>query len=129
MMRLGYVAVLVCAPLWIGCGDGNKLKPVSGVVTMDGDPLEAATVVFVPIEGGRGNAVATTDQQGRYELSYINDKGTEPGTYKVIVTKPRQTKRGEVETLPSQYNSASDVTAEIKANGENRFDFNLESGS
>ncbi|MDA1229378.1 MAG: hypothetical protein O2856_01265, partial [Planctomycetota bacterium] len=58
-----------------GCGSNGVQPPdpsvvVTGVVTMDGEPLAKATVRFVPTEGqkqGFGGSGAT-DSAGKYEL-------------------------------------------------------------
>jgi hypothetical protein len=45
------LAVVLCAT---GCGpNGPGIATVEGVVTMDGEPLENASIVFTPAAGGR----------------------------------------------------------------------------
>ena len=69
-----------------GCG-GKGLKPVVGVVKLDGKPLTNATVTFVP-EGGEGPAAhAVTSADGRFILDTHGGKGAKPGKYKVMVFK------------------------------------------
>ena len=43
------------------------MTPVTGVVTLDGKPVEGAAVMFMPKAGGRP-ATGTTDDKGRFEL-------------------------------------------------------------
>jgi len=65
--RLGMVAVVFCAVGLVlsGCGPkGPELAPVEGVVTLDGQPLEGATVLF-HAEGGGRPSTGTTDANGR----------------------------------------------------------------
>jgi hypothetical protein len=64
--------------------------PVKGVVTLDGAPLAAATVLFV--REGSGNAArpaaAATKADGSFELSSFGaGDGALPGDYRVVVTK------------------------------------------
>jgi len=76
-------AVALAGP---GCGGGGKVK-VSGVVTLDGGPVEGATVTFVPVDKGSGQmASGTTDKEGVFRLSTSKpDDGAFPGEYKVTV--------------------------------------------
>ncbi|MCR9117905.1 MAG: carboxypeptidase-like regulatory domain-containing protein [bacterium] len=124
--KLTPAVALILVVAVIGCG--GETKPVSGKVTLDGEPLKGATVAFIPVEGGRANSIATTAADGTYELSYTSTaKGAIPGKYLVQVMVLKQTDQGEVETLPSQYNVKSTLTAEVVAGGENYFPFDLES--
>ena len=67
---------LMCLGMAVGClagcggaDDGFAYQPVSGVVTVDGEPVAGLTVSFAPqtaaLESGRPS-VATTDEEGRY---------------------------------------------------------------
>ena len=122
------VAVLLLALVFVcGCG-GTKTEPVSGIVTMDGKPLKGVTVIFSPVEGGRGNSVGRTDKTGAYSLVYtIRDKGAITGKYKVLISKTKTTDEGAVETLPAKYNRDSIFEADVTASGDNKFNFDLES--
>jgi hypothetical protein len=72
-----------------GCGSGLTLVPVSGVVTMDGAPLEGATVVFSPNtpnpNGETSFAISGSD--GKYEIETQGNRGAVPGKYRVSVSK------------------------------------------
>jgi hypothetical protein len=88
--RKTYLSVVAaCALVAAGCG-GNGLVTVTGKVTLDGEPLSDATVIFVPVEGA--NKLSTpggrTDESGVFYLTTreIND-GAMPGEYNVTVTK------------------------------------------
>jgi hypothetical protein len=75
--------------------------PVSGLVTVDGQPLalETATVLFKP-DPSRGNKtpfepVGNLNDKGIYTLYTAGKKGAPPGWYKVVVLatevfKPKQ---------------------------------------
>ena len=82
------VGLLFVVPLLasIGCGDsGPELAQVSGVVTLDGKPLDRAAITFHP-EKGRGS-FATTDDQGRYTMGFAKGKlGATIGKHKVTIT-------------------------------------------
>lgn len=76
---LGLVMLLA-----LGCG-GRAYRPVTGTVTLDGDPLADTYLAFVPVGAGEG-AYATTDEDGHFDLSTHFARGAAPGEYKVIAT-------------------------------------------
>jgi hypothetical protein len=71
-----------------GCGPTDNLVKVTGVVTLDGKPLSAATITFNPVAGAGRPASGLSDAVGNFQLttSRPND-GAAPGQYKVTVTK------------------------------------------
>ncbi len=82
---------LVCATVLVGCGKSRKgLVPAQGVLTLNGAPVEGATVIFSPKTFG-GEAVtssAVTDKDGKFKMS--TDKpgdGIFPSEYAVTVMK------------------------------------------
>jgi hypothetical protein len=82
---LGTLAAAL-AVLGLGCG-GGKLVTVEGKVTLDGKPLEGATVLFTP-QGNQGRpAQGVTADDGSFRLSTSSEEGAERGEYKVLVTK------------------------------------------
>ncbi len=92
MTRL-YLAslLLVALPAFMGCAGGSAEGPrtvkASGVVTLDGVPVEKAQVVFID-DANQYPAFSPTDAQGKFSLRLSEDKmGAVPGPYKVQVTK------------------------------------------
>jgi len=76
-----FTAAVFCA----SCGGGEgKLYPVEGTVTLDGQPLEGATVTFAngPVTGS-----ALTTASGKFKLISAGKEGVPAGTYKVVVIK------------------------------------------
>jgi hypothetical protein len=121
-----------------GCGgDGYSelgLVPVSGTVTLDGQPLAGAKVSF---EGDdKRVAIGTTDAAGRYTLMYDSQTpGATPGPKVVrITTADAEAEGGGAaegaapvkETIPARYNTQSELTADVSA-GKTTFDFVLKS--
>ena len=69
-----------------GCDDG--LVEIRGVVTLDGEPLQAATVTFADPRGKGRPAGGFTDENGQFLLtSFRPQDGVPPGDYRVTVTK------------------------------------------
>ncbi len=83
---------LLCASL-SSCGSSDmKVAPVSGTVTLDGEPLGRASVVFQPDAGGRPS-FGVTDENGKYTLNYnMHEGGAEVGSCTVkISTRVQET--------------------------------------
>lgn len=74
----------------VGCGGSDKPQtfPVSGKVTLDGVPVEGASVMFRP-EGPGRPGTAITDSSGVYRLSSYGEPndGAAPGVYTIAVIK------------------------------------------
>lgn len=129
-VRIPLVALLILAAT--GCSGG--IVPVSGVVTLDGKPVEGASVNFTPEKpesAGAGGAYGKTDSQGRYSLkTVIGDKpGTVAGKYKVTISLSRATPNNpdgpEKELIPTKYNAKSDLTFDVPPGGTDQADFTL----
>ena len=87
------LSMLVLAACCCGCSGSGidvDLAPVSGVVTMDGQPLENAIVIFSPEKGNPSSG--KTDANGYYELVYVGDsQGAIVGLHKVRITTGKMT--------------------------------------
>ena len=76
----------------LGCGKDQNLLPlvpVTGTITLDGKPLDSASVMFIPVGTTKGNgATGYTNEQGKYELSTPKgDRGAPVGEYRVVISK------------------------------------------
>lgn len=67
----------------VGCG--GKPASVTGVITLDGKPLERGTVGFSPTSGGM-QAAGIIQADGSYELKTNRDSGLDVGEYAVTVS-------------------------------------------
>ena len=70
-----------------GAPDAPQLVAVSGVVTVDGEPVEQGTIAFVSANGGR--TAVTQIVNGKYSLS--RSEGPLPGNQKVTIQAYRKT--------------------------------------
>ncbi|QDU36291.1 hypothetical protein Mal4_05750 [Maioricimonas rarisocia] len=127
------VVLLLTGAGCTGSSDAPALGRVSGTVTLNGEPLPDATVVFVP-EKGR-SSIAVTDESGEYSLQYTNDKaGAVVGQHTVRITTGVEGFEGEggqgrearPERVPPHYNSVSELKEEV-ASGSSTIDFDLKS--
>lgn len=128
--RYGWVGLGIVLAV-AGCGqDGPRLASVTGVITLDGEPLPGAAVEFQPPGGSPSEGV--TDKRGVYRLEFSHDKrGVVMGLHKVRISTQRndsEDERGEPvvarEIVPARYNRRSELTAEVKPGG-NVIDFAL----
>ena len=131
-MHRAFAGSLALVALLAGCApDGPELATVAGTVRLDGQPLEEATVTFIPSKGGRPSA-ARTDPEGRYELVYTRDRnGALLGEHTVRISTfrkgdPEQDIAPVLERVPVKYNIQSELKKTVEPNG-NVFDFDLTS--
>jgi len=135
--RIGFVLTAILCVSFVGCG--NNLARVTGVVTIDGQPLRGgegvkATVMFQPQSGG-APAVGPIDENGRYELSTGSQTGIAAGKYQVSCTATQIIASNTPGGTPSGKRITDPKYASVKTSGlqfevqpgHNQFDINLES--
>jgi hypothetical protein len=92
-------AFVLALVAWAGCGGGGPaVEKVTGVVTLDGKPVEGATVSFVPAAGGLF-ASGLTAPDGTFTLNTAAP-GAKPGSgavagdYRVAIVKMESSGQG-----------------------------------
>ena len=132
--RRWLVCVAAGAALFVtvGCGpDGPDIGYVEGTVTLGGQPLEDALVMFTPAEGGRP-AAGRTNAEGYYELIYTQGRmGALPGEHTVTISTYQEGDPDEgiakvPERVPARYNVHTELKETVKA-GNNEINFELSS--
>jgi hypothetical protein len=87
----------------LGCGDDSglgKRYPVSGMVTLKGEPLEKGRIDFQPVDPGSGRPATGTIQAGRYSLTtLVPGDGALPGQYRVTVSAKEVDNTQVVDTI------------------------------
>ncbi|MCH5372923.1 MAG: carboxypeptidase-like regulatory domain-containing protein [Planctomycetes bacterium] len=127
MNYIRLLSMLGMAAILAGCGGGSNLSTVTGTVTMDGAPVEAASVAFTPEEGSQSFGV--TDASGHYELYFAGDtKGAVTGKHTVRITTPSPSEDDprQYVQIPARYNTETELTATVEK-GSNTIDFALKS--
>ncbi len=66
---LFFIVLLLPLTIVLGCGPRLNLGSVSGTITYKGQPVEGATVTFLPTSPDGVLAVSTTDAAGKYTLA------------------------------------------------------------
>lgn len=127
-----------------GCGlprDYPPLGHVTGAITLDGQPVEGASVSFFPEEGR--SSTASTDAQGRYDLVFVsNVRGAAVGDHVVSISKivpdpkyvPYALEKSAydpgpamINLVPSRYSGTRSELRAVVKEGRNVVDFQLES--
>jgi hypothetical protein len=126
-----YLALILLCPLVAGCGSGDGLARVKGKVTLDGQPLEGATVKFQPTAEGGSPSSGITDADGRYELMYtFMTWGAMPGEHVVSIRTAGtyfDDQGNEIERperVPAKYNDQTELKRTVEP-GRNTIDFKL----
>ncbi|PQO27737.1 carboxypeptidase-like regulatory domain-containing protein [Blastopirellula marina] len=146
MNRRGLLAMLLgLACVW-GCSDSSPKVPgrsltvkASGTVTMNGKPVDGATVMFNS-EQLNLTAYGKTDTNGYFELTtYESEDGAPVGHYRVVIKKVEQAVTGESQNpalppmtesslcLPAKYSQweTSGLKAVVVEGADNAFSFDL----
>jgi len=133
---LAFVALVTLAA---GCS-GPRVVPVSGRVTLNGQPLANVHVSFQPVSVGTdqnpgGGSYAITDNDGRYTLKLVHGDtpGAVIGKHRVAIT-PRNTDddvdrrgKGAVTGVPAKYNLNTELSFDVLPGGTDKADFPLTS--
>lgn len=136
MLRLLSIVSISVIILLMGCGGGESgpnLHPVTGTVTLDGQSIPEASIIFI-------------DPTGKKKSYYANVKNgsfsskMEAGKRKALITANRQSKNKMVDDaagtgkepameqyIPAKYNDKSTLEIEVASGNENQFTFDLTS--
>jgi len=97
-----------------GCNDGRlRTEPVRGVVTLDGKPLDGASITFTPKNPDEGAiGFGRTNERGEYLLQTMAgnpDAGTLPGEYIVTISKYKAVPTGRKIPAPGSGEMVDDI--------------------
>lgn len=129
------IGSIIGACAMIGCGSA-EFGPVSGTVTLDGEPVDGARVITQSTDTSEGSqgSYGITDKQGRYELREIGTEraGARVGRHSVRITKTDFSYDGGATDVPSEvkdylpaYASSGELAIDVTAAGDQDYDFSL----
>ncbi len=150
MKNLTFFGLFLFSLVFTGCGGASedqwtkerpKTIPVAGIVTLNGTPVEGATVNFISMDG-KSSPFGVTDSAGKFRLTTFNPNDGAPlGNYTVTITKKTvETKPHpkEPETQPAiivkttwdvpenfSIPAKSGLSAQVIEGGKNDFSFDL----
>ncbi len=141
--RKAFVLYAILALVLGGCDASPfDVAPVSGRVTLDGEPLANAKIAFSPMMQSDSpvvgpGSIGKTDEQGRYTLeTFHGDTGAVVGSHAVQMSTiefgevDEDTERAEVirpNLVPDKYRATGALTYEVPFGGSSTADFNLTS--
>ncbi len=133
------LTILSMSLLFSGCNQGRsapdyrnelKLGGVEGRITVDGQPLKGARVLFElagtqPVRSSYG----TTDEDGQYKMyKERNAPGVMPGI-NIVRIRAERLDEGDssqgADQLPARYNVRSELERSVEPLGQHVFDFEL----
>ena len=124
----------------VGCRrEPYEVAPVSGRITVDGDPLEECRIRFQPVSSSDSinpgpGAFAVTDQDGRFTLRTINpvQPGAVVGKHRVWLTTVTEADASSelglitAEKVPARYHNGQ-LDFEVPSGGTDQANFDLTS--
>jgi len=130
--RAALYGSLICVAL-AGCGKSNPYSPATGVVKFDDGTVpqgDISSITFQPKLGGPDTkgAQGTIEPDGSFQLSSERPgDGAKPGEYTVTVHAMVGYPDGK-SVVPQKYTNSREtpLSAEVKASGENHFEFTVE---
>ena len=130
-------AALLLAPWLAGCGGSSAdgRLGLSGTVHFQGQPLAQGTIEFSASDGSQQTGGVI--EQGKFSIPAA--QGLKPGTYTVRISSieeagggaaveapgPESMQAASKERIPADYNSASQQTVEVTADGPNQYAFKI----
>lgn len=136
MKTVAYYLMLACtAGILSGCGGGDAgptTYPVTGKVTVDGEPLAEGNIIFRDAEGKAASGAGKIEQ-GAFSFETVAGKKA------VVITANREIPGKTVaggapdeppvpaveQYLPAEYNEKTTLEAEVSEAGPNEFTFEL----
>ncbi|QDU48860.1 hypothetical protein [Gimesia panareensis] len=136
MKTVAYYLMLACtAGVLVGCGGGDAgptTYPVTGKVTVDGEPLAEGNIIFRDAEGKAASGAGKIEQ-GAFSFETVAGKKA------VVITANREIPGKTVaggapdeppvpaveQYLPEEYNEKTTLEAEVSEAGPNEFTFEL----
>ena len=140
LRSIGATFVFSAIALLAGCqGNSVPTSEVTGIVTLDGTPLELIHIEFWPVGDGQ-RSIGKTDESGKFalELDDLSKKGAAIGNHKVMLrdTWPMKdnvlsrsgewidNSKGKKSRISNKYYdvSTSPLEFEVKSGNDNHFE-------
>ena len=137
-LRIGVSWAVLLAVAGCGAedeGDGVVREAVSGTVTLGGEPLDGASIHFIPTDPNSPGEASGEINNGQFSIP--KERGPAAGAYTVKISSrqsvevdpsqpPGPPPKPKPERIPKKYNAASTLNAEIQAGQPNELTFDLD---
>lgn len=128
-----FATAMLVAALVSGCGGAGGRQAIEGTVTLDGVPLEKGQITFVPQGDTKGPTAGAEIVGGKFTIAAaggpfagkfrVEITASRPGGMKVPDRMTGKLVDGYEQFIPTRYNAESQLSADVKAGVENRFEF------
>jgi len=132
MMKSCWAVALLGVFALLGCDSGPRMYPVSGTVTLDGQPVPEGDIAFLDPDNQIGPdagkikdgkfAFKTKAGKKMVEIRAARMQKPPPGA-----DGPGGAEPAFIEYLPERYNEKTELTAEVASGGPNQYEFKLTS--
>jgi hypothetical protein len=126
LMRAAFAAAATAGlVVAVGCGGGDQTGEVTGMVTLDGTPVETGAITFTPADGKSPTAGAAIEA-GKYTArvpagpAKVVINGSKVVGKKALYGPGSPERPVYAELLPEKYNEKSDVTYEVKPGAQEK---------
>jgi predicted small lipoprotein YifL len=120
-MRSGALLLALSVLLAAGCGPrGPVVVPVSGKVTINGQPLASGIEGFIQVvpENGRPAMGAIDPQTGAFQLTTTKPgDGCVTGTHKVVIIMQQMVGQESVSLVPDKYRDLTETDLQVTVDG------------
>lgn len=133
---VGVLAFVIAGCAFIDEDDGKPREAVSGTVTLDGQPLNGGSIVFIPADVDTTDVSSAAIENGRFSIP--RSEGPVTGRHKIRISRvvtspvnpdaaPGEPSKTAQETIPEKYNNQTVLITEIRHGPPNELVFHLES--
>lgn len=122
-VALGLTLLLLLSGCGGGAGPDNRPErvAVSGIITLDGTPVDGATIVFRSSRKSPG-ATAKSGADGKFTMTtYVAGDGCVPGSYNVGVSKMVGPAISTISEDDPNYDGEASDEFDVDEEGESRF--------
>lgn len=127
MLKRNRFFAIVVALFPLACGPATEHRSeIHGEVTLDGEPIQAGAILFLPTDPTRSATAGAEIKNGRYSIE--RDKGPGVGLYRVEIRASKKSGKqvqkamgqpGElmdemVEAVATRFNAQSELTFDVK---------------
>lgn len=122
-IRFLVLGAALSLPLLAGCGGEPPTYAVTGAVTYNGTAVAEGDITLVPEDRSLGSEGGKI-KDGTYSVK------ARAGKKRVEIRAARVVKQGPMgpvyeDYIPTEFNAQSKLTADVKSDGKNEFDFHL----